>query len=112
LARAEVYGEDIIANGPLIESAKKMGDGRLRLTFRSTKSALQRNATLGGFEVAGKDGKFMPAQATIDGEHVIVWRDGIESYHVRYAWAPDPFPAANLYNRQGLPASPFSITAE
>ena len=112
LARAEVYGEDVIAHGPRIESAKKMGDGRLRLTFRSTKSALQRNATLGGFEVAGKDGNFMPAQATIDGEHVIVWRDGMESHHVRYAWAPDPFPAANLYNRQGLPASPFSITAE
>ena len=112
LARAEVYGEDVIAHGPLIESAKKIGDGRLRLTFRSTKSALQRKATLGGFEVAGRDGKFMPAQASIDGEHVIVWRDGIESHHVRYAWAPDPFPTANLYNRQGLPASPFSITAE
>jgi len=112
LARSEVYGEDVIANGPRIESAKKIGAGRLRLTFRSTKSALQRKANLGGFEVAGKDGKFMPAQATIDGEHVIVWRDGMESHHVRYAWVPDPFPAANLYNHRGLPASPFSITAE
>jgi hypothetical protein len=28
---------------------------------------------------------------------------------VRYAWAPNPFPSANLYNQEGLPASPFSI---
>jgi hypothetical protein len=31
---------------------------------------------------------------------------------VRYAWSPNPFPAANLYNRVGLPASPFSIKVE
>ncbi len=112
LARAEVYGEDVIAHGPLIESTERMGDGRLRLTFRATKSPLERSANPRGFEVAGKDGKFMPAQATIEGRHVIVWRDGVEAQQVRYAWKPNPFPAANLYNRQGLPASPFSITAE
>ena len=112
LARAEVYGEEVIASGPLIESAKRMEDGRLRLTFRSTEPGLQSGEKLGGFEVAGEDGVFGPAQAAIEGEHVIVWRDGVEAHEVRYAWAPNPFPAANLYNGEGLPASPFSIKAK
>ena len=112
LARAEVYGEDVIANGPLIESAKRIGDGRLRLEFRFTEPGLQGGEKLGGFEVAGIDGVFVPAQAVIEREQVIVWRVGVEAHEVRYAWAPNPFPAANLYNDKGLPASPFSIEAE
>jgi sialate O-acetylesterase len=116
MARAEVYGEDVIASGPMIESAKRMSDGRVRLTFLSTKPGLQIGPAggehLGGFEVAGEDGEFMPAMATIEGDHVIVWRDGVEAQVVRYAWEPNPFPAANLYNSQGLPASPFSIKSE
>ena len=116
LARAEVYGEDVIASGPLIHSAKRMDDGRLRLMFRFSESGLRSGATdgekLGGFELAGEDGVFVPAQAAIEGRNVIVWRDDIETHHVRYAWSPNPFPAANLYNRVGLPASPFSIKVE
>ena len=116
LARAEVYGEDVIASGPLIHSAKRMDDGRMRLTFRFSETGLQGGATdgekLGGFELAGEDGVFGPAQAAIEGGNVIVWRDDVETHHVRYAWSPNPFPAANLYNRVGLPASPFSIKVE
>ena len=116
LARAEVYGEDVIASGPLIHSAKRMDDGRLRLMFRFSETGLRSGATdgekLGGFELAGEDGVFVPAQAAIEGKNVIVWRDDIVTHHVRYAWSPNPFPAANLYNRVGLPASPFSIKVE
>lgn len=116
LARAKVYGEDVIASGPLIHSAKKMDNGRLRLTFRFSETGLQSGATdgekLGGFELAGEDGVFVSAQAAIEGGNVTVWRDGVEARVVRYAWAPNPFPAANLHNRVGLPASPFSLKVE
>ena len=116
LARAEVYGEDVIPSGPMIESAKRMDDGRVQLTFRFSETGLQSGATdgekLGGFELAGEDGVFVPAQAAIEGGNVIVWREGTEVREVRYAWAPNPFPVANLYNRSGLPASPFFIRTE
>ena len=113
LARAKVYGEDVISSGPLVQSAKRMEDGQIRLTFLTSPSPLQVGSAgeeeLGGFELAGKDGKFLPAKAKIDGVDVIVWREGLEPQKVRYAWAPNPFPVANLYNDVGLPASPFSI---
>jgi sialate O-acetylesterase len=116
LARAKVYGEDVIASGPLVKSAMWMDGGQVRLVFQASTSQLQVGSAggenLGGFELAGKDGKFLPAKAMMDGAGVIVWREGLEPVEVRYAWAPDPFPVANLYNDGGLPASPFSILVE
>jgi sialate O-acetylesterase len=59
-----------------------------------------------GFAVAGGDRKFYPAEASIDGDTVIVRSPQVPvPVAVRYAWADDP--DANLFNRDGLPASPF-----
>lgn len=61
---------------------------------------------LKGFAVAGEDKKFSWAQATIDGSDVIVESDKVTApVAVRYAWADNP--EATLYNKEGLPASPF-----
>lgn len=111
LARNRVYGEDVVSSGPLIESAERMENGEVRLAFRHTGSGLHAlDATEpGGFEVAGSDGKFVAARARIDGDSVIVRSEETTPLHVRYAWSPNPFPAANLYNAEGMPASPFSI---
>ena len=114
LARAHVYGEKRIANGPLIKSAKPIGEGKLSLSFHNGESGLQAGVNgigkLGGFEVAGEDGQFAYAEAEISGSQIIVsGKKGIVPKQVRYAWAPNPFPSANLYNQEGLPASPFSI---
>jgi sialate O-acetylesterase len=114
LARAHVYGEKRIANGPLIKSAKPIGEGKLSLSFLNGESGLQAGVNgigkLGGFEVAGEDGQFASAEAEISGNQIIVsGKKGIVPKQVRYAWAPNPFPSANLYNQEGLPASPFSI---
>ena len=111
LARNRVYGEDVVSSGPLIESAERMENGEVRLAFRHTGSGLQAlDATEpGGFEVAGSDGKFVAARARIDGDSVIVRSEETTPLHVRYAWSPNPVPASNLYNGEGLPASPFSI---
>jgi len=67
--------------------------------------------TLKGGAVAGADGKYVWAQAKIDGATVVVSSDAVaEPVSVRYAWADNP--ECNLYNAEGLPASPFQVTVE
>ena len=64
---------------------------------------------LADFEIAGADGKFLPAEAKIDGATVLVSNAAVSAPKaVRYAWAAFPEPLANLYNKEGLPASPFA----
>jgi sialate O-acetylesterase len=59
-----------------------------------------------GFEVAGADGKYTPADAKIEGESVIVSSAAVTTpVSVRYGWAANP--NCNLFNKEGLPASPF-----
>ena len=63
---------------------------------------------LGGFELAGADGRWRPAAARIDGKGVIVTSgDQAKPVSVRYAWKPRP-KQANPYNQAGFPASPFN----
>jgi sialate O-acetylesterase len=60
------------------------------------------------FEVAGPDGNFVIAQATIVGSTVHVRADAVKvPTFVRYGWADNP-DTCNLYNEEGLPASPFT----
>jgi len=60
-----------------------------------------------GFTVAGADGRFVQADAAIRGDRVVVWSDAVPSpVAVRYAWADNP-EGSNLFNAEGLPASPF-----
>ena len=62
---------------------------------------------LGEFAVAGSDKKFVWATAKIEGNTVIVQSDEVDNpQYVRYAWADNPV-NPNLYNKEGLPASPF-----
>ena len=68
---------------------------------------MAKNGELTGFEVAGGDGKFVPATAKIDGVTVVVSSpDAPEPVFVRYGWANSP--RCNLFNGDGLPASPFT----
>jgi len=69
------------------------------------------DAALGGFQLAGSDGRWRDAAAAIHRDTVVVTCDKLrEPLAVRYAWAPEPT-GANLYNRAGLAALPFN-TAE
>jgi sialate O-acetylesterase len=62
--------------------------------------------SLRGFVVAGDDKRFFPARAVIEGDRVVVWADEVPAPRaVRYAWSRNPF--ADLYNKDGLPASAF-----
>lgn len=60
------------------------------------------------FAIADESGIYRLANAKIDGDKVVVWHNDItHPVAVRYAWANNPI-GANLYNQEGLPASPFS----
>jgi sialate O-acetylesterase len=82
---------------------------KITISFTNTGSGLIVNddEELNQFVIAGADKKFVWAKATISGNKVIVWNDAvINPMYVRYAWADNP-DGANLYNKEGLPASPF-----
>jgi sialate O-acetylesterase len=105
-ARGVAYGEDIVYQGPVCESMTVDGD-RATLTFSSIGGGLVADGgELKGFAIAGKDHVFHPAQASIDGDTVVVRSPDVpEPVAVRYAWRA--YPAATLCNREGIPASPF-----
>lgn len=112
LARAAeyvAYGDvNVVPSGPIYQSAKVDGN-RIEVTFKNTGSGLVTGdgEELSQFAIAGADKKFVWAKAVIKGDKVLVWNDKIPApLYVRYAWADNP-EGANLYNKEGLPASPF-----
>ncbi len=109
-ARAVAYGERIEYSGPAFREVTREGDA-LRVWFDHIGSGLMvKGPKLSGFLVAGTDGRFVAAEATIEGSSVVVRSAGTPvPTAVRYAWADNP--GANLYNREGLPAGPFRTDA-
>ena len=105
-ARAVAYGEKIEYSGPMFQQATPEGHV-LRVRFDHIGTGLMaRGGNLVGFEISGADGKFVPADAKIEGDTVVVSHSSVaQPAHVRYAWKDDP--RCNLYNVEGLPASPF-----
>ncbi len=105
-ARALAYGEAVEYSGPLYKSVT-LDDGSLIIDFTHVGSGLMaKDGELKGFEMAGPDGTFVPARAKIDGDLVVVSSDQVTaSVSVRYGWSN--VPDINLFNKAGLPASPF-----
>lgn len=106
-ARKLAYGEDIVASGPRLRALEVQGN-QLVLSFDDVGGGLVcKDDRLREFAVAGPDGRFVWAQAVIRGDQVVVSSERVpQPTRVRYAWADNP-DKANLYNREGLPASPF-----
>jgi len=106
-ARALAYGENVEYSGPLFREATPDGEG-VRIWFDHAANGLvARGGDLQGFEIAGDDGRFVTATARIDGKTVVVGNARVaEPKSVRYGWANAP--VVNLYNSEGLPASPFT----
>jgi sialate O-acetylesterase len=108
-AQKQAYGDKKgVYSGPLYQSMS-VQDNKITLQFTSTGSGLM--AKGGGelkyFAIAGADKKFVWAKAVIQGKNVIVSSDQVaQPVAVRYAWADNP-EGANLYNKEGLPASSF-----
>lgn len=102
-----VYKQDVIASGPALKDFKIEGN-HIRIRFEHVGAGLktsdQKNIT--GFAIAGADKKFYWANASIEGNMIIVRSDKVpEPKAVRYAWADNP--ECNLINSEGLPALPF-----
>jgi sialate O-acetylesterase len=107
-AQKIAYGETLVYSGPIYQSSE-IKDNKIILTFNHTGSGLitNDNEEPGEFAIAGADKKFVWAKAKIEGDKIIVWNDNMPNpMYVRYAWADNPV-NPNLYNKEGLPASPF-----
>ncbi|HWB52787.1 MAG TPA: sialate O-acetylesterase [Tepidisphaeraceae bacterium] len=105
VAEKVAYGHKLEDSGPMYKSMKVDGD-KIKITFTHAKGLTAKGGAVKGFTIAGRDEKFVPAQAKIDGDHVIVFSDKVQNpVAVRYAWAEDP--EVTLYNSAGLPAVPF-----
>lgn len=106
-ARATTYGEKIPYSGPLYDTYRIEGN-KIRIYFRHADGGLKvkDGETVKGFTIAGVNHKFHWADAVIDGNSVVVSSPEVTfPVAVRYAWADNP--VCNLYNGEGLPASPF-----
>jgi sialate O-acetylesterase len=119
VARKKVYGEDVQGSGPLLKDYKIEGE-EVRVNFTETGRGLTTGTQpwlalkvqpfptdkLIGFFIAGEDKKWIEAGAKINGDSVVVSSPKISKpVAVRYGWANSP--RCNLYNKEGLPASPF-----
>ncbi|MEI8271381.1 MAG: sialate O-acetylesterase [Paludibacter sp.] len=100
------YGKDIEYCGPIYKSMKVDGN-KISIDFSHIASGLiQKGDTLKGFVIAGADNKFFFANAVIKNNTVVVSSPNVaQPTTVRYGWAD--FPAVNLFNKEGIPASPF-----
>lgn len=119
VARHVAYGEKIVYSGPLYESMQTEGS-KVRVKFSEVGGGLVLGVSpwnptgapvptpteLKGFAIAGADKKWVWAKASIEGDSVVVSSDEVPApVAIRYGWSDTP--PANLYNKEGLPASPF-----
>jgi len=105
-AMVMAYGKQGPATGPVYKSMS-IDKNKIIITFTNTGSGLTaKDGDLKGFAIAGDDRQFKWAKAEIKDNTVVVWSDDIKDPKaVRYAWADNP--ECNLYNKEGLAASPF-----
>ena len=112
IALAKTYGQKVASYSGPIYSGMKVEGNKVRLSFAHADGGLAaRDGDLKGFAIAGKDGKFIWGTARIEGNSVVVSSEAVpEPTAVHYSWAWNPI--GNLYNKAGLPASPFRTDAE
>lgn len=106
-ALAKNYGRSVVHSGPIYKSMKKQGK-QIILNFNHVGGGFWAKGrdSLAGFAIAGEDRKFVWANARMRGNRIIVSHPDVpDPVAVRYGWADNP--DCNLFNREGLPASPF-----
>ena len=106
-ARGIVYGEKIEFSGPIYRGGGSLSAGKFIVEFDHVGKGLEaRGGELKGFSICGQDRKFVWAKAEIVGNTVVVSSpEVLYPVAVRYGWSDCP--VVNLWNKDGLPASPF-----
>ena len=105
-ALGSVYGKKGIATSGPLPAKHTVRDSEIVVAFTHADGGLKAKGDVAGFQIAGEDKKWVPAVAKIDGETVVVSSPDVKKpVAVRYAWTSNP--TCNLFNGQGLPASPF-----
>lgn len=103
------YGKDIVHSGPIYKSMK-IEENKAIISFDYIGSGLltkSKHGYVNEFEMAGADKKFYWAKAKLEGDKIVLWSDNVKNpVAVRFAWSANPA-ELNLYNKEGLPASPF-----
>ncbi|HPS13566.1 MAG TPA: sialate O-acetylesterase, partial [Prolixibacteraceae bacterium] len=110
-ARKIAYKEDLVYSGPRYKSHQLLPDGKIVIKYEQIGGGLvaknSTDGTVNGFAVADSAGNLSWANASIQGDSVVVWNDNVKNPSlVRYAWETNPA-TINLYNAEGLPAAPF-----
>jgi sialate O-acetylesterase len=109
VALSNTYGKTRVNGGPVYKSIEVKGD-KVIVSFDNIGGGLitkDKYGYLKGFEIAGADKKFVYAKASIEGDKVVVFQNGVtEPVAVRYGWA-DEISDCNLYNAENFPAGPF-----
>ena len=111
LALAQTYGMTMECCGPLYAGHTVEGD-KVRVKFNHVGKGLmvKDGGCLKGFAICGEERKYVWAEAMIEDDTVVMRSTTVSRpTAVRYAWADNP--TCNLYNKEGLPASPFSTEA-
>lgn len=105
-ALAKTYNKSVPCDGPTLKSINKENE-RFILEFENADGGLTPiGQRLDGFEIAGEDGKFIPANAIVRLNKVNVWNSSIKNpKYIRYAFKD--YPVVSLFNNFGLPAAPF-----
>lgn len=105
-ARALAYGQKVVYSGPVYKSRKIKGDSIVVYFDHVGSGLMTKGDKLTGFAIAGGDRKFVSADAEIVGDKVVVRSAQVpRPVAVRYGWADCPI--VNLFNKEGLPATPF-----
>lgn len=110
-ARALTYGDQIEYSGPVYRASKTRGK-EIVLAFTHVGGGLvAKDGDLKGFTIAGADKKFVPAKAVIQGKTIVVSSPDVAApVAVRYGWVN--VPDVNLFNKEGIPATPFRTDVE
>ncbi len=105
-ARALDYDKTVEGSGPLFDKMTVEGNKAILSFNHATGGLVAKDGPLTGFTIAGADKYFHNADAEIKGDTVIVTSKDVEKpVAVRFGWAN--YPVVNLWNKIGLPASPF-----
>jgi len=111
IALANTYKQKLEYSGPRYSSIQIEGSS-IHIRFTHVDGGLvAKGGPLEWFQIAGADQQFVPAEAVIDGDSIVVKSSAVPApVAVRYAWDDYPI-GCNLYNAAGLPAAPFRSDA-